>query len=184
MSGRIENFLSEYANFSAEEQKKIKLAIEKMSGNNKEKEEENVSSCPHCGSESFKKHGYKGEKQRYMCKDCKKTFNKTTCSFTQYSKLSDEQWQSLLRGMVKNETVKAISEEIGISPTSTWFNRQKVCAILCNVIENDDKFVDIAECDECFTPSSFKGKRDPAFFIEVLNRLPRHESSYEKRVEY
>ena len=47
-----------------------------------------------------------------------------------------------------------------------------------------DRFVDIAECDECYTALSFKGKRDPAFFIYTLGRMPRHNRTYEEKVYY
>jgi len=41
-----------------------------------------TSSCPHCGSENFKKNGFfkrsgdSRQLQRYLCKDCKKTFSR------------------------------------------------------------------------------------------------------------
>lgn len=35
-----------------------------------------------------------------------------------------------------------------------------------------------------YTPVSFKGKRDPAFFIWTLGRMPRHHRTYEEKVYY
>lgn len=48
----------------------------------------------------------------------------------------------------------------------------------------DEKFVDIAECDEYYTTVSFKGKRDPEFFIKVLGRMPRHHRTLLEKLEY
>lgn len=47
-----------------------------------------------------------------------------------------------------------------------------------------DNFVDIAECDEYYVTVSFKGKRDPDFFINTLNRMPRHHMTYEQKIEW
>ena len=38
------------------------------------KKSENGISCPHCSSFNIKKNGHKGLMQRFMCKDCNKTF--------------------------------------------------------------------------------------------------------------
>ncbi|MFI3254167.1 MAG: hypothetical protein R3Y63_07480 [Eubacteriales bacterium] len=154
-----------------------------MSEINKEKEGK-ISFCPYCNSENLKKNGTKDNKQRHLCKDCNKTFTVNTGKTKQYSKLSGKQWKGLLRGMAKNETLSVISEETGLSVPSVWFNRQKVCAMLSSTIENNDIFKDIAECDECYTVSSFKGKRDASFFIDTLNRLPRYNRKYEEKVAY
>ena len=68
-------------------------------------------------------------------------------------------------------------------PTA-WYNKQKICKALIEAYGVQDKFIDIAECDEYYTTLSFKGKRDPSFFINTLNRLPRHHRTYEQKVEY
>ena len=46
------------------------------------------------------------------------------------------------------------------------------------------QFIDIVECDEYYTTVSFKGKRDPAFFINVLGRMPRHHMTLEEKMDY
>ena len=33
-----------------------------------------VTVCPHCGSAHFVKNGTKNERQRYLCRECKKSF--------------------------------------------------------------------------------------------------------------
>lgn len=65
-----------------------------------------------------------------------------------------------------------------------WFNKQKVCTLLKEKFGQQDSFVDITECDEYYATLSFKGKRDPKFFIETLGRLPRHNRTYQEKVEY
>ena len=76
------------------------------------------------------------------------------------------------------------ADTIGTSVPTVWHNRHKVCLALEEIYKEQSEFIDIAECDEFYIPVSFKGKRDPAFFIDVLDRMPRHHRTYEEKVEY
>lgn len=143
-----------------------------------------VSSCVHCGSTNFRKHGFKSGKQRYYCKDCHKTFNANNGSVSSHSKLTPAQWKEMLRGMVENLSLQKIADNTDTCVKTVWYNRQKVFSVLLESNKEQDNFIDIAECDEYYTPVSFKGKRDPAFFINVLGRLPRHHRTYEEKMEY
>lgn len=140
--------------------------------------------CEYCGSENLKKHGLRGDKQRYYCKDCKRTFVIKSAPIIQFSKLTEAQWKELLRGMVQNLTLKKIAENVNISITSAWYNKHKVCSALLEIYKEQDGFADIAECDEYYTPLSFKGKRDPKFFIKTLGRMPRHHRTLAEKMEY
>lgn len=140
--------------------------------------------CPHCGSISLKRHGKAGGRQRYRCKDCCKTFCETSQTLIHHSRLSPAQWKGLLLGMVQNLPLQAIADTIGTSVPTVWHNRHKVCLALEEIYKEQSEFIDIAECDEFYIPVSFKGKRDPAFFIDVLDRMLRHHRTYEEKVEY
>lgn len=140
--------------------------------------------CPHCGSISLKRHGKAGGRQRYRCKDCCKTFCETSQTLMYHSRLAPAQWKGLLLGMVQNLPLQAIADTIGTSVPTVWHNRHKVCLALEEIYKEQSEFIDIAECDEFYIPVSFKGKRDPAFFIDVLDRMPRHHRTYEEKVEY
>ena len=53
-----------------------------------------VECCPHCGSTAIKKIGKtKGGMQRYLCKDCHKSFSENYGLITHYSHLSEWQWK-------------------------------------------------------------------------------------------
>lgn len=141
--------------------------------------------CPHCGSISLKRHGKAGGRQRYRCKDCCKTFCETSQTLMHHSRLSPAQWKGLLLGMVQNLTLQEIANTINTSVTTVWFNKQKVCMTLEEAYRNyTGQFIDIVECDEYYTTVSFKGKRDPAFFINVLGRMPRHHMTLEEKIDY
>ena len=140
--------------------------------------------CPHCGSISIKKHGKTGGRQRYRCKDCNKTFCETSQTLMYHSRLTPAQWKGLLLGMVQNLTLAEIAGMIDTSVTTVWHNKNKVCIALEALYKEQSVFTDIAEGDETYTTASFKGMRDPDFFINVLGRMPRHHRTYEEKVYY
>lgn len=140
--------------------------------------------CPNCGSVETKKYGKVRGKQRFLCKDCKKTFGHTTGTVVINARVNEPQWKIMLRGFIENQSVKAISEEADLSPSSVWVNKIKLCMAIMSLYGTQDNFVDIAECDEYYAPTSFKGKRDPQFFIEVLGRLPRHHWDRQGKIEW
>lgn len=147
-------------------------------------EDGNVVSCPHCGGATLTKTGKKDGKQRYRCKDCGKYFMQTTNTMFHHTHLSREQWKELLRGMVQNLTLSKIADNIGTSVKAVWYNKNKVLVMLSEMFIDQDRFVDIAECDEYSVHLSFKGKKDPRFFIYHLGRMPRHRRSREEKIEY
>lgn len=56
-----------------------------------------VYCCPLCGSASYKKHGTTTSgMQRYICKDCGKTFSENYGDSLRYTHLSESQWLNIL----------------------------------------------------------------------------------------
>ena len=57
--------------------------------------------CVHCGSANYKKIGFtKKGLQRYLCKDCKKSFSENHGDSLRYSHLSEHQWRIIIRGLI------------------------------------------------------------------------------------
>ena len=54
--------------------------------------------CPHCGSRAVNKFGFFNEKQRYRCKQCKKTFNLYTNTLLSWSHYKDK-WEAFINTM-------------------------------------------------------------------------------------
>lgn len=190
MSDFYEQFINSLDNLSVEELQKLhslvsaKLPNQKLPTENKDTGGDTLNCCPKCGSTNYKKHGTKDGRQRYICKDCKKTFSESNATIFYHSRLSIGQWKELLRGMVDRLSTTAISKNVGISQPAVWYNMQKVFEVLATVYSEQDNFIAIAEADETFTHTSFKGKRDAKYFIEDLRRMPRHQRSYEEKIEY
>lgn len=82
-------------------------------------------------------------------------------------------------------SIRKIADDIGLSPQSVWYNRQKFCNALQELFGAQDKeFNGIVECDEYIVRLSFKGKRDANFFINELDRMPKHHRSRGEKIEY
>lgn len=161
-----------------------KLPKNKTPTENKDLGGDTLNCCPKCGSTNYKKHGTKDGRQRYICKDCKKTFSESNATIFYHSRLSTGQWKELLRGMIDRLSTTEISKNVGISQPAVWYNMQKVFEVLAKVYGKQDTFIDIAEADETFTHTSFKGKRNAEYFIKYLRRMPRHQRSREEKIEY
>lgn len=164
------------------------LEVEKSKRENGKTPSESIeikAVCPECGSISVVKCGKTNAgTQRYKCKDCKKVFTPAMGSIFKYSRLTEAQWSELIRGIVSGLSLSKIAQNIGTSTKAAWYNKTKIATTLSQIYVEQDKFIDIAECDECFMHLSFKGKRNPDFFINTLHRMPRHHRSKEEKEEY
>lgn len=150
-----------------------------------DKPQTTIECCVHCGSVAIKKHGKtKAGVQRYICKDCGKSFSENYGLITHYSHLSDWQWQELIRGTVDELSLTDIAKNIGVSVSTAWSCRMKIYQTLKSVYGYCDTFNSIVEADGKYERVSFKGKKDKKFFIEKLGRLPRHHRSKSERHEY
>lgn len=71
--------------------------------------------CPHCNSSKVKKNGHKANKsgfmsQRFLCKDCGKTFNNRTKTITSSAKISFEQYQKIIECFANHLTLKRTAD--------------------------------------------------------------------------
>lgn len=140
--------------------------------------------CPHCGSVKSIKHGTRNSRQRYLCKDCGKTFGDTNGTVAFRSKLSVGKWIEFIKLTLQGESCRTIAKELGISKQTALHNRHRVCSVLHQLVSNQDNFKSLAESDEYYYPLSFKDVKDPMFFLVTLGRMPYTHLSYEKKIEY
>ena len=85
-------------------------------------------SCPKCGSVSVSKNGKRNGRQRYLCKDCHRTFGDTYGTLLYHSRLSVAQWKQFLTLTLYNTSLNKIKRDMGINRVTAWFNRHKVCS--------------------------------------------------------
>ena len=140
--------------------------------------------CPHCGSVKSIKHGTRNGRQRYLCKDCGKTFGDTNGTVAFRSKLSVSKWIEFIKLTLQGESCRTIAKELGINKQTALHNRHRVCSVLHQLVSNQDDFKSIAESDEYYYPLSFKDVKDPMFFLGTLGRMPYTHLSYWKKIKY
>ena len=130
------------------------------------KKSENGISCPHCKSFNIKKNGHKGLMQRFMCKDCNKTFTPRNNTITFSSKKSFATWKKYIDCMMNGFTVRKSAEICGINKDTAFIWRHKILDALQNMA-SDVKLDGIVEADETFFAISFKGnhKKSTSFVM-------------------
>ncbi len=144
-----------------------------------------IDCCLHCGSTVIKKIGKtKGGMQRYLCKDCHKSFTENYGLITHYSHLSEWQWQEAVRATVVGISLTELAKNINVSTKTAWLCRMKIYDTLKNIYGYCDTFNSIVEADGKYERISFKGCKDKSFFIDKLGRLPRHHRSRAQRIAY
>jgi transposase-like protein len=116
--------------------------------------------CKHCGSENFVKDGFVKGKQRYCCKECKRTFR----SGDGREKYSIEQKIKAIKLYTDGVGMRSIerSEGVSVSLLIHWirsFGSMIKEKISQTTIPNDVKAIAILEADELFTFYQKKHKK-------------------------
>ncbi len=121
--------------------------------------------CPHCQGKNL---GTKGHDRsglvRYICRDCKKTFNALheTPLFRMHR---TDRWLSNCREMIAGNVIRKTAENIGVSNSCAFRMRHKTLTYAHD--HEDDKLGGIVEMDEVLFPYSEKGSR------HIKHREPR-----------
>ncbi|MBQ3568098.1 MAG: IS1 family transposase, partial [Anaerotignum sp.] len=140
--------------------------------------------CPYCGAVKVIKYGTSKGRQRYLCKNCEKTFGDTNGTVAFRSKLSVSQWIEFIKLTLQGESCRTIAKELGINKQTALHNRHRICSVLLQFVSNQDDFKGLAESDEYYYPLSFKDVKDPMFFLGTLGRMPYSHISYRKKIKY
>jgi len=102
----------------------------------------NGAVCPHCGSKDINKFGFFSGKQRYRCKDCKRTFNLYTKTLLSWSHYKDK-WESFIHTMSQDMSLRKAELQVGVSYSALFYWRHKIMTILNE--ENDEKLHGVLE---------------------------------------
>lgn len=118
----------------------------------------NGLACVHCGSLRVKRNGTYRERQRYLCKDCRKSFNDisgTPISGTHHP----EKWMQYIWMMVqdKGKSLPKISIELDIHVSTAFYWRHKILIALRSL--GHTTLQGIVESDETYILESDKGKK-------------------------
>ena len=92
--------------------------------------------CGRCGSIDIKKYGTRNGFQRWKCKDCGRLSNEKTGTIFSSRKLDDEKFKRLLHHIIRDSTLKTISEILNISSRTAYVWRMKVYSCLSKYFDH------------------------------------------------
>ena len=82
--------------------------------------------CSHCNSELISRNGKYNGNQRYICKDCRKTFSDFTNSATYRNKKSLDKWLKYDKSMIMGLSIRKSAKNVGINIATSFFWRHKI----------------------------------------------------------
>lgn len=125
--------------------------------------------CPICGGTHYIKHGFYKGIQRYKCKECTKTFSKTTNSLWSYSKKNPELWIQFLELMIEKKSLRYCAEKLNISLVTAFYWRHKVLYGL-SLECTPTSLYGIIYISKTILVENFKGCRNITFDFNRLRR--------------
>ncbi len=128
--------------------------------------------CVHCGSKSVNRNGKYRSPQRYLCKDCGKTFNDLTASPLSGTRYPDK-WLEFIECMLEGMTLPKIADRLHIHVSAAFYWHHKVLYALRSL--GHDALSGIVESDKTFFLESHKGRKPGTF------RKPRKRGCVAKK---
>lgn len=115
-----------------------------------------VTNCPHCQSTHFVKNGKDCGSQRFLCRDCKKSFVEQTGTILFGTQKDIEVWEKYIHCMIEKYPFCKCAEicEINLATAFTW--RHKILDALQKMI-NEVELDGIVQADETYSTISYKG---------------------------
>lgn len=89
-----------------------------------------VTACPHCGSTRIVRNGSHNGRQRFLCRECKRTSGYSTGHPMQYSKKPYMEWRKFMRCCNAKKSLRYIVKSCGITmPTAILWRRKYLGSI-------------------------------------------------------
>lgn len=126
--------------------------------------ERNNRICPHCGQNHTVKNGKSFGKQKYICKDCKKSFSDTTNTIVFNSNKPYELWVAFLDCELKRMSLRDTAAELNISVTTAFLWRHKLMKAVSK-INKTSRLSGLIEADASYYSINLKGTKP--------NKMPR-----------
>ena len=118
-----------------------------------------INCCSHCQSTYFIKHGKTNNKQRYLCKDCQRTFSATTNTTLYHSRKPFDYWRKFIELMFTSTSLRDCSNQLNINLKTAFSWRHKLLNALKTITETV-KLKDCIEMRKIFIRENNKGQKD------------------------
>jgi len=135
------------------------------------------NTCPNCNSINCVKNGKVRGKQRFLCKDCQRTFGNRTSLMLSHTKLTDNQWEKYIQCMVQGFSIRKSAEISDVCVKTSFYMRHKILDAISKHMDRAN-VGGIAELDETFLAESFKGNHKKSGF-----QMPRPSRKRGKQVK-
>lgn len=135
--------------------------------------------CPYCGAQNIIRYGHKCNKQRFLCKDCGRTFVTTTHTVMSNSHFPAEVWAEVIDDTLRGNAIDYTANRLGLYHQAAFDMRHKILLALQQMPEIDNVCLgEVSELDETFVLDCYKGKP----LGDDISRNPRkHGAKAEKR---
>ena len=137
--------------------------------------------CPHCSSNHVHHNGFVRGKQRYVCKECGRTFGQTTGSVRYKSKHSKETWEIYLEAFALRLPLREASRKCGISLSTAFFWRHKILDAISNG-KNELLLCGQVQEDETYIQDNFKGNCNAENNLSTRRKQERSPAYKTQRV--
>ena len=128
--------------------------------------------CVYCGSVHVVRNGHRKDgTQRYLCRDCNRSFVVNANSVTANTRKDLEVWKKYIDCMMNGLSVRKSAEICGIHRNTAFIWRHKILDALQNM-HDSVRLSGIVEADETFFPVSYKGNHSKSSF--TMPRESRH----------
>ena len=117
-----------------------------------------IKNCPNCNCKNYIKYGLYNGIQRYKCKNCGKTFSKTTDSLWSYSKKEPIQWIKFIEYVIERKSLRFCAKKLEISLVTAFYWRHKILYGL-TLDSVPDKLSGDVYISKKLIPENFKGSR-------------------------
>jgi transposase-like protein len=118
-----------------------------------------IECCPSCGGKQYIKHGMYKNIQRYKCKECGKTFSKTTNLLWSYSKKDFNKWIKFVEFTMKRKTLRFCAKKLKINLATAFYWRHKILHGLKNESIPTSKLKGNIHINKTILKENFKGNR-------------------------
>lgn len=178
----VDKLLSQFFALSAEERSCIlEVLVDSQPINNSDGVESFLSkrldvsrsgrpACPHCGSLKVVKNGRHRGTQRFICRDCSKSFGWSSGSFFNHCKKEISQWFKYVQCFMDRLPLRECARRCGISLDTSFKWRHRLLDGL-QKIHNSVKLTGVVEADEVYFSISYKGSRK--FSAQHAGREPK-----------
>lgn len=118
-------------------------------------------SCPYCNSKVKVKNGKLKNRQRYLCKSCRKSYNVFTKTPISYSKKDIQHWEKYIQLLLSCESLRKTAKILNISLSTAFYWRHKLLDALREHSTVNFTLKNSVKILEHYTRESYKGQQVP-----------------------